>query len=272
MKRTTENGCERVQELLSAYVDGELNKHRSWAVERHLAACPACRAMGEQMREVSRLLCEGTEHIVPPATLCPSVMSAVHGMPRGRGVARVRVMRRVAGALAAVGCLTVLGAAVWLGGEGMVMKESDNASLPDSPSIWDDVYYCGDGAAEEIFGSVTDKGEGSTAPEASEEHPTVPAEPSEGALDTLVTLNRVGERAQGDDAWSVLIGEWQSDGVKASFDETGELKLSFADGREMLGQVTACDGTTLELVSEDGVPYVISYGVEGDTLWLELDW
>ena len=112
MKRTTQNGCERVQELLSAYVDGELNKRRSAAVERHLAVCPSCRAMAEQLREVSRLLCEGAENVLPPATLCPSVMHAVHGMPRDQRVARARVLRQVGAALACVGCLLVIGVAI----------------------------------------------------------------------------------------------------------------------------------------------------------------
>jgi hypothetical protein len=48
--------CEQVQEHISAYLDGELTGDLSAAVRDHLQACPACRALRDDLRATAALL------------------------------------------------------------------------------------------------------------------------------------------------------------------------------------------------------------------------
>src|SRR3972149_6117974 len=50
------NGCEPIQELLSAHIDGELAADELRAVDTHLAACPRCRAERESLGAPPRLV------------------------------------------------------------------------------------------------------------------------------------------------------------------------------------------------------------------------
>ncbi len=43
--------CERIEELLSAYLEGELSAGERGEIETHLADCPACAELLEVMRE-----------------------------------------------------------------------------------------------------------------------------------------------------------------------------------------------------------------------------
>jgi predicted anti-sigma-YlaC factor YlaD len=48
--------CIEVVELVSDYLDGELDPETGRRVEEHLALCPACRAYVEQVRDTVRAL------------------------------------------------------------------------------------------------------------------------------------------------------------------------------------------------------------------------
>src|SRR5258708_37254175 len=48
--------CERVQNELKAYLDGELTYPSSWSVGRHLAACESCRKELSEMKTLSSRL------------------------------------------------------------------------------------------------------------------------------------------------------------------------------------------------------------------------
>ena len=50
------NDHERVRELLSAYVDGELGTDERRTVEGHLAACPECQKEHEEMARFERVM------------------------------------------------------------------------------------------------------------------------------------------------------------------------------------------------------------------------
>ena len=49
-------GCVEVVELVSDYLDGELDPVTRRCVESHLALCPACRVYVEQVRDTVREL------------------------------------------------------------------------------------------------------------------------------------------------------------------------------------------------------------------------
>jgi predicted anti-sigma-YlaC factor YlaD len=48
--------CRDLEELLSAYADGELNKTQKEFIEEHLECCPDCRATFSEFSKAGRLL------------------------------------------------------------------------------------------------------------------------------------------------------------------------------------------------------------------------
>lgn len=57
--------CDHAEELLSAFLDGELPSHESLSLEKHLRACPACTARLGELREVQAILAS-LEEVAPP--------------------------------------------------------------------------------------------------------------------------------------------------------------------------------------------------------------
>jgi hypothetical protein len=83
-------------DLLSSYLDGELNEPERRAVEDHVAVCPGCRAELDGLRRVvSRL--RSLEREAPPPVLAERVARRVAVARRSKGlIARVeRALRRV---------------------------------------------------------------------------------------------------------------------------------------------------------------------------------
>jgi hypothetical protein len=68
---------------LSEYIDGELSLDEQAAADRHLAACPECAALAEELSAVVRAA--GTLPVMEPARdLWPTIRARLHG----RGLAR----------------------------------------------------------------------------------------------------------------------------------------------------------------------------------------
>src|SRR5437016_11161807 len=61
-KNENRRGCGQVQALLSDYVDNTLSARQAWNVEKHLADCPACTALSQELRATVRLL-QATPHL-----------------------------------------------------------------------------------------------------------------------------------------------------------------------------------------------------------------
>jgi len=60
--------CARMEELVSAYVDGEADGLRAYAVERHLAGCGHCAASRRALTILrARIRAEVPRHVAPPA-------------------------------------------------------------------------------------------------------------------------------------------------------------------------------------------------------------
>jgi anti-sigma factor RsiW len=71
--------CERVEELLSAYLERELGAAEALEVERHLAVCPACAGLMAGLREVT-----GALAAFPEAELSPALLARLYGIPERR--------------------------------------------------------------------------------------------------------------------------------------------------------------------------------------------
>lgn len=68
--------CERVEELLSAYLEGELGAVEKGEVDSHLAACPACAGLLAGLREVT-----GAMAAFPEVEPSPSLMARLYAIP-----------------------------------------------------------------------------------------------------------------------------------------------------------------------------------------------
>jgi len=71
--------CDRIEELLAAFSDGELRPEERAEVERHLRDCPSCAALLESLRTADAALARFPE-IEPPASL----REALYAVPARR--------------------------------------------------------------------------------------------------------------------------------------------------------------------------------------------
>jgi len=71
--------CERIEELLSAYLEGELADAEKAEVAAHLAACPECAGLVELMKETS-----GGMAGFPEAEPSPELMAGLYAIPAAR--------------------------------------------------------------------------------------------------------------------------------------------------------------------------------------------
>jgi anti-sigma factor RsiW len=108
--------CPEPRDLLSAFLDGELDPATRQTIARHLEECARCRADEEGQRQVKRFLAPGAAHAPPvPAGLAARVRTrafAGAASPARRfGLPRWRPSRRwaLAGALAVVVLVLALG-------------------------------------------------------------------------------------------------------------------------------------------------------------------
>ena len=81
--------CERFEELLSAYLEGELAAAERGEMDAHLAACPGCAELAGLMRETLAATAAFPE--VEPS---PALMSRLYAIPEERA-AKKRLFRPV---------------------------------------------------------------------------------------------------------------------------------------------------------------------------------
>ena len=96
------NDCERFEELLSAYLDGELGADEETELKAHLANCPDCAAMFEAFSAVSGAV--RAQDV--PDTLHSRIMETVRAAEKASRTQRVII--RLRPILAAAACLIVL--------------------------------------------------------------------------------------------------------------------------------------------------------------------
>jgi predicted anti-sigma-YlaC factor YlaD len=71
--------CERIEELLSAYLEGELAGAERAEVAAHLAACPECAGLVELMKETV-----GAMAGFPEAEPSPEMMAGLYAIPAAK--------------------------------------------------------------------------------------------------------------------------------------------------------------------------------------------
>jgi anti-sigma factor RsiW len=68
--------CERIEELLSAYLEGELSGAEKREVEAHLAGCPSCAELLSFLRET-----QGALSSLPEIEPSPALMAKLYAIP-----------------------------------------------------------------------------------------------------------------------------------------------------------------------------------------------
>jgi predicted anti-sigma-YlaC factor YlaD len=71
--------CQRIEELLSAYLEGELAAAEKAAVDAHLAACPECAALAALLKEMTGAMADFGE-----AEPSPALLSELYAIPAAR--------------------------------------------------------------------------------------------------------------------------------------------------------------------------------------------
>ena len=84
-----------LENLISAYLEGELDAARKVAVEAHLAGCDSCRALVEDVRGVVKL-CQEAEELEPAPWLVSKILLATRGERKPSWRERLRAFLRPA--------------------------------------------------------------------------------------------------------------------------------------------------------------------------------
>ncbi len=103
--------CEKMEKLLAAYADGELNGRKKALVEQHVAHCPHCKALLDEYLALNEALASCAVKV--PEGFAERVMESVQHTKQAASVARGVRLGRIAPFLgvgvAAVLCIGVLG-------------------------------------------------------------------------------------------------------------------------------------------------------------------
>ena len=118
--------CEKIQEMISAMLDGEVLESDRVAIEAHIASCPDCAAMYEDFSSLSEAISEDCAEI--PAGLHSKIMKGIRtsSKPRKPLIIQLRPY------MSAAACLIVAVGAVFafrVGDTGFSMKSAADASV-----------------------------------------------------------------------------------------------------------------------------------------------
>ncbi len=150
--------CDEIAALLSASLDGELTAEEQAALDEHLAVCPACRALLEELRSL-QTAAANMEEIPAPAGFAAAVMAAVAAdpaqeradnvIPFASKMARKRRKNwtRWVASVAAMAVIAVGAASL----PGMLGAKSDNAVLFDAAKSMTQDAASPETAADEDF-------------------------------------------------------------------------------------------------------------------------
>lgn len=78
MKRTP---CDHVEQQLSRYQDGELDRLNRWRARRHLQHCAHCAATDQATRDLQQQVADALLSAPPPSYLTAAVMRRLPAMP-----------------------------------------------------------------------------------------------------------------------------------------------------------------------------------------------
>ena len=126
--------CKKIEQLLAAYADGELNEKQKALIEQHVATCPHCKALLGEYLALNEALASCT--VQAPEGFADRVMDAVEkqktAVPKsvGRGVRLGRIAPFMGVAAAAVICISVAGTALVK----YVIENLDGSDLVQTPN------------------------------------------------------------------------------------------------------------------------------------------
>ena len=123
--------CERCLEQLSARLDGDLTDRETQELERHLAQCPDCRALADQLKQLQTDFAQLAEKEAPPG-FAQGVMEQIRREKRVIPLFRRPQFKALAGlAACAAICIGIYGAGLLDGpetpGSGAVLQSSDQS-------------------------------------------------------------------------------------------------------------------------------------------------
>lgn len=278
MKEKSGMACERVEALLGAYVDGELNRAQTAAVEAHLGGCPACARRLAELKELSALVADATAGEPLPPTLHASVMRVVSSeRPAQVRTRRAPRWRRWSTVLACCICLVVVVLALIAGGGDKMMMEG----IFDSNTMAPDAAYPSNDKSESVSDGDYGDYQGPLTPDAPDapdaplmpDAPDEPMAPMEPSLPDLPTADEAQvsyelQRLDGATAGE-LDGEWIGETVRLTFVEsTGEVKVSYSGQSEARLATYTVRGDVLTLQYDDGDVESFYVICEEGKLWL----
>ena len=279
MSKQDTYACAEIEELLSAYADGELNNDECTALESHVASCPSCAAKLAELDALRAAVAEAAEDDIPVTRMRAAVMQTISAEPRVVApVSRVPLWRRWGTIAAAFVCVVLVVIALASSGlfDDMVSMESvmdDMASggdmapeAPMEPSYTPDYPAADksdDSDAEDAADSINKPGM-----EPDMESPSdVPGEKPSVAGKAYALKPVYADSVNVDGTLdAVLVGEWEGDGLFLSFAKP-EVKVERTPGNVQLGSYEL-DGERLTIVLEGGEILEFEVFVEEGVLWL----
>ena len=175
------NYCEKIQEMISAMLDGEISERDRAVIEAHIASCPECAAMYEDFAALSGELNESFSEV--PANLHSRIMKGVRVSRKPKKPLLIALRPY----MSAAACLVVvIGAVFALRGSSKSMDSvarSDKVSTPAVPAAapaeaaQEEAYDTKNAVTEfsyYAFGSP----ETELAEDGEPEEPIMPAEPA----------------------------------------------------------------------------------------------
>ena len=181
------NSCEKIQEMISAMLDGELTREEKAIVQEHIASCNECAAMYEDFAFLSEEMGENLSHT--PANLHEHIMDGIKAQIKPKKPIHV-LMRPY---MAAAACLIIVAGVALASSTGRMkadtaastsykMSMAEAAAAPMAPAAPEAEAYIMEDAAMEEYGAVFEPeapqpnwdAPAAMAPEA---EPAAPAEP-----------------------------------------------------------------------------------------------
>jgi hypothetical protein len=105
--------CDRIEEQLSRYRDGELDRLGEWRVRRHLRRCPRCTAAADDAAELDFAMRLALVEAEPPHYVTGAVMRRLPAMPPARPGAWLPARGRAVRWLIGIGCAAAQIAGLW---------------------------------------------------------------------------------------------------------------------------------------------------------------
>jgi len=125
--------CEHVQEKLSEYLDGLLDRDTSGLIQSHLASCPRCQAEGQALAEAKRAVA-ALPVIEPPSGFSQRVMGRVREeADRPNLFRRLFLPMRIKIPIHALALFLVGGIAVYLYQTHQPVQPVETKSIPSAP-------------------------------------------------------------------------------------------------------------------------------------------